>query len=276
MSSTGGFGVAGQGALVETTEAEILWGGDAAKGMAIWKSALIDGATRDASSTPTTLLQPGLVLAQLDADSKFTDYDPNAEDGSEVAVAILGTQMRAQDFDAADADRVFRVLVGGPVKAGQLNGLDDQARVQLGPRFIFDDDLIGSHNFLGLPWKHEQIITDTTLVAADAGKRIVCTTADCDVTLPALATNAGFAVEVLMAANFELIITSAEGGNIIAGGEVAADTFTLTVTGEQLGQRVRVEAIFVGTTPHWLLTFFESPGANAGTVLGTVAFAVGT
>jgi hypothetical protein len=273
MSSQGGFGIPGVAAIDRTTEAEILWGGDASKGLAVWKSGVIEGATRDAGATPTTILRPGLVLGQLDADSNYTDYDPDAEDGSEVATAILGTEMRSQDFNATDQDRVFRVLVKGLVKAGSLKGLDDQARVQLGPRFVFDDDLVGSHNYLGLPWKNEQVIADTVLTAADAGKRIVCTTADCDITLPAIATSQGFAVEVLRASDHELAIISAEGDNMIVGNDLSADSVTWTTASEQTGVRVKVEHIHVGTTPKWLLTYFEPV---LGTELGTVTFAIAT
>ena len=269
----GGWGVPGVGSALETTEQEILWGGQA-NNIAIWKSAIIEGATRDAGASPTTILRPGLLLGQLDSNSKFTDYDPDAVDGSEKATAILGNELRAQDFNATDADRVFRVLVAGPVKASRIQGLDLQARKQLAPRFIFDDDIIGKHNFnLGSPWVNEEIMGDTTLTSADHGKRLVATTADVDITLPALATNPGFTVEILRASDHELAIISAEGDNIIVGNDLSADSVTWTTASEQIGVRVQIEAIYVGTTPKWLLKYFEPV---LGTELATVTFAIAT
>ena len=251
----GGWGIPGSGTITETSESEILWGGDAGKGLAVWKSAVIQGETRDSGNTPTTLLRPGLVLGQLSADSHFTDYDPDASDGSEIATAILGTEIRAQDFNATDQDRVFRVLVAGPVKAAMLNGLDDQARVQLGPRFMFDDDLPGGHNFLGRALVSREVVTDTTLTAADNGKRIVCTTADCNITLPAIASNVGFKVEIVRASEHELVITSPEGNNILGPNDASATTATWTTATNQIGVVAQIEHIWVGTTTKWLLTY---------------------
>jgi len=111
------------------------------------------------------------------------------------------------------------------------------------------------------------------LTVADSGKRLVATTADSDVTLPAIATAQGFAVEVLRASDHELAIISAEGDNIIIGGDLSADSVTWTTAGEQIGVRVKVEHIYVGTTPKWLLTYFEPV---KGTEIGTITFAVAT
>jgi hypothetical protein len=269
----GGWGVPGVGSALETTEQEILWGGQA-NNIALWRSAIIEGATRDAGASPTTILRPGLLLGKLDADNKLTDYDPDAVDGSEKAYAILGNELRAQDFNATDADRVFRVLVAGPVKASRIQGLDDQARKQLGSRFIFDDDLIGGHNFLGAPWVNEEVTATATLTAADNGKRLVINGAAAVViTMPALATNPGFKVEMLVVADEDFTVTSAELDNIVVGNDLSADSVAWTTTGEQIGVRVQMEAIFIGTTPKWLLTYWEPV---LGTEIGTITFAIAT
>jgi hypothetical protein len=261
----------GLDAIDLTTTAELCWGGDATTGLHYWVSGVIDGATRDAGSTPTTILRPGLVMGRLDAGGKFTNYDPAAQDGSEVAVAILGTELRAQDFNASDTDRVFRVLVKGLVKASSLHGLDDQARVQLSPRFTFDDDLVTSQRFLGMPWKHEELTASRALVAADAGKRLVLTSADCTITMPPIHTSQGFAIEVLRASDHELKIRSYEGANMIFGNQLQGTSITWTEDGEQIGVRVRVEHIHVGNKQKWLTTYFEPV---KGTETTTITFAV--
>ena len=106
----GGFGQPGLGTIDQTTETEILFGGDAGKGMAIYRNAIISGTTRDAGNTPTTVLRGGLLLGVLTTNGQYTEYDPAATDGSEIAQAILPLELRAQDFNAVDAERVAPVL----------------------------------------------------------------------------------------------------------------------------------------------------------------------
>ena len=271
MTRAGGFGVGGVGSLTQTTETEILWGSDLGRLIVIRKSAVIDGATRDAGNTPTTVLRPGLILGKVTATGKYKEYDPDGSDGTQIAEAILPIELKATDFDANDADRHFGVIVGGLVRAGKLLLLDDQARTQMGTngRFLFDDDLINKQSFLGVPWTNEQAIADTTLVAADTGKRFVATTADVDFTLPAIAN--GLAFKFLRASEHEMAIISAEGDNLIVGNDLAADSLTFTTAGDQIGVQVFAEALYVGTTLKWLVTYDIPPlgtGVTAGVILG--------
>lgn len=51
-------------------------------------------------------LVPGAVVGQITADSKYTELDPDASDGSEVVAGVL---YAAVDASSADADGVFIV-----------------------------------------------------------------------------------------------------------------------------------------------------------------------
>ena len=70
MTRLGGFGAPGVGALLETTERELLWGGDTGKLVAIYKNGIVDGSTRDSGNSPTTVLRPGLLLGKVTSTGK--------------------------------------------------------------------------------------------------------------------------------------------------------------------------------------------------------------
>ena len=150
MTSLGGFGVPGVGALDQTYEQEVLWGGDNGKGLALFKSAVIDGAARDAGNTPTTVLRPGLLLGKVTATGKLKQWDNAALDGTETVYGVLLEQLRMTDEDGNNVDRVVRVLVWGPIKVGALliqgatfKGHADEsaARTELKAKnFMLDDE----------------------------------------------------------------------------------------------------------------------------------------
>lgn len=150
MPALGGFGSPGVGTLDQTFEAEILWGGDNSKGIALYKSAVIDGATRSAGNTPTTVLQPGLLLGKVTATGKLKQWDDGAGDGTETIAGILIEQLKMTDGDGNNADRVLRVLVWGAIKVGSLlvkgvafDGHADEAagRTELNAKnFMLDDE----------------------------------------------------------------------------------------------------------------------------------------
>ena len=125
--------------------------------------------------------------------------------------------------------------------------------------------------FLGPPLVNQEVTGDIALALTDHGKRLVCTTADCDVTLPAIATAHGFKIEVLRASDHELAIISAEGDNIIVGNDLSADSITWTTAGEQIGARAWVECITVGATEKWLLTVLKTPFSTDDFLANTVA-----
>ena len=198
----------------ETYEAEFRWG---SQFQGVFANALIDGATVDSGNSPTYELRPGLLLGQVISTGKYKQYSPTATDGSEVAAAILLEALRMQDFSGASVDRFYSVLVGGPVQASKILGLDLMARSQM-DKFIFDDifHLQGNHWF---PLKRFQTKTSTyTIVANDNFTMFDNTGATGTVvlTLPALANGYLFALRCAAAQVFRF--TSNEGSNVIGTG----------------------------------------------------------
>ena len=195
----------------ETYENEFRWG---PHGQGVFTNGLIDGNSTDSGSSPTTVLRPGLLLGQVTSTGKYKQYSPTATDGTEVATGVLLESLRMTDFSGTAIDRLYAVLVGGPVQASKLLNLDLQARQQM-DKFMFDDigGLPGNHWY---PWK--RFLTKTanyTIVASDnftmfdntgAGGTVV-------LTLPAIANGYMFGLTATVAQ--VLRFTSAEGSNVI-------------------------------------------------------------
>lgn len=198
----------------ETYENEFRWG---SQFQGVFANALIDGSTIDSGNTPTFELRPGLVLGQNISTGKWTNYSPTATNGSEVAAGVLLEGIRMQDFLNNATDRFYAILVGGPVQAAKLIGLDLHAR-QCMDKFIFDDSsgflsLPGNHWF---PWKRFQTKTaNYTVLATDNFTLFDNTGAagEVDLTLPAIANGYCFALKAAVAQTFKFI--SNEGSNII-------------------------------------------------------------
>lgn len=260
----GGWSIPGTGAGFETFESEILWGADQARSSVIWQGARISGASRDAGSSPTTLLRPGLLMGKLDASGKFEEWDADASDGTQNVAGILDIEMKATDYGGVDTDRVFRMMVArGEVKARKLfiQGLafighaDEMlARQQLaGGGFVFDDDPMGyliGGSLAGA--SRSATVTGTTdaLTAAESGTTLFYNNAaSVTVTLPTL--KPGLSFKLIRTADEEFIVASAEGDNIIAGNDLSADSVTFTTAGEHIGATINVQAIYMGTTLKW-------------------------
>jgi hypothetical protein len=199
----------------ETYEAEFRWG---SQFQGVFANALIDGASLDTGNTPTFELRPGLLLGQNITTGKYKPYSPTATDGTEVASAVLIEGLRMQDFSGNNVDRFYAVLVGGPVQASKILGLDGNAK-QAMDKFIFDTsssfiDLPGAHWF---PWRRQiNKIANYTVLATDnftlfdnagAGGEV-------DLTLPAIANGYCFGLRCQAASVFKFI--SNEGSNIVA------------------------------------------------------------
>lgn len=195
----------------ETYEAEFRWG---SQWQGVFANGLIDGSTVDSGNTPTYELRPGLLLGQVISTGKYKQYNPVATDGSEVASALLIEALRMQDFNGNNVDRFYAVLVGGPVQASKILGLDLQARQQM-DKFSFDDigGIPGNHWF---PWKRQINKTaNYSIVAADNFTLFDNTgaTGEVDLTLPAIANGYFFALRAQVAQTFKFI--SNEGTNVV-------------------------------------------------------------
>lgn len=205
----------GMTAARETYEQEFRWGSEF---QGVFASALIDGTTIDSGNTPTFELRPGLLLGQSITTGKYKSYNPTATDGTEVASAVLLEGIRMLDFSNIATDRFYAVLVGGPVQASKLLGLDNNAKQQM-DKFIFDTsssfiDMPGAHWF---PWKRQINKTaNYTILATDNFTLFDNTAAsgEVDLTLPPIANGYYFALRAQAAQTFKFI--SNETGNIVS------------------------------------------------------------
>jgi hypothetical protein len=281
MTALGGFAKPGQGAGVFTTEREIVAQGFE-QNRALFKSAIISGATRDAGNSPTTVLRPGLLLGRLDSGSEYEEWDADAADGTQNIGAILWKELRAQDFDATNTDRAFTVLVGGtPMIAANLLiqgaafiGHADEflARRQLrNAGFWLDDDPFGYLAGMGGRVSHETATTDTLTASQNGMTLFYNNAASVTVTLPAI--KPGLEFELVRVGDEEMVVVSAEGDNVIVGNDLSADGMTVTTASEHLGARFRVRSVYVSTTLKWLI---EGPISPFGTGVATQTYAINT
>ena len=219
----------------ETYEAEFRWG---SQFQGVISGALIDGASIDSGNSPTYELRPGLLLGQVIATGKFKTYSPTASDGTEVAAGVLMEALRMQDFIGNNVDRFYGVLVGGPVQASKIIGLDLNARQQM-DKFIFDDifNINGNHWF---GWR--RFVTKTanyTILATDNFTLFDNTGAsgEVDLTLPAIANGYQFGLKCIVGQVFKFI--SNEGSNVV--GTTASQT-NASVTAIGGGLRIYTNA----------------------------------
>ncbi len=242
--------IPGLQAVAETYESEFRWG---ATGLGILAIGYINPNTVDSGNTPTYELRPGLLLGRQFATNQFTNYTPGATDGSEVATAILITALRMQDFQGVNQPKFYGVLVGGPVQASKILGLDGQARGQMSAHFQFDDDYPGAFY---VPWKRQ--ITKTaayTILPSDNGTIFDNTGAGGSVaiTLPPIANGYVFGFRVIAAQT--IVITSAEGGNIVLDNNASGNTATIA---GRIGSGAVVYSNPGGTK--WLVANYGSQG----------------
>lgn len=278
----GGWGIAGVGAERTVSESEILWGADQARNAALWKSAIISGASRDAGNTPTTVLRPGLLMAKVTSTGEYEEWDADASDGTQDILGILDSELRAQDYDATNQDRMFRMLVArAPIKASQLliqgsalvGHVDEYlARRQLvAAGFVFDDDPMGYKAGRGA---RVATVTGTTdaLTADENGTTLFYSNAaSVTVTLPA--AKPGLEYELVRAADEEFIVVSPTADDVIVGNDLTADGVTVTTAGEQIGVRWRVRSVYFGTAIRWLI---EGPLCPFGVGTATPTYSIQT
>lgn len=244
----------------ETYEAEFRWGSE---WQGVFANGVIDGASTDSGNTPSYELRPGLLLGQVLSTGKYKPYSPTATDGTDVAAAILIEALRMQDFSGNNVDRFYAVLVGGPVQASKVLGLDLQARQQM-DKFIFDDlfNLPGNHWF---PWKrfisktaaYSLLATDNFTLFDNVGAAGAVT-----FTLPPIANGYMFGFRVQ--ANQNITVASAEGANVVAFNNASANSVTFSTASQLIGGMV-----YVYSNPGATKWIVEN--ASAGTNTITVA-----
>lgn len=267
MSGMGGWGVPGIGADRTVAESEILWGSDQARNAVLWKGMVISGAARDAGNSPTTVLRPGLLMGVVTTTGELEEWDADASDGTENLAAILDTELRAQDFDATNQDRVFRAIVSRAalkvrsllIQGSALVGHADEylARRQLRyAGFVLDDDPFGYK--AGQPRFATVTGASDTLTADENGTTLFYSNAGAvAVTLPAI--QPGLEFTVIRTADEELVVSSAAGDDIIVGHDLSADSVTFTTGGQQIGTNLRFRSAYVGGTLKWIAEVVQIP-----------------
>lgn len=278
----GGWGVPGVGSERTTVEREILWGADQARNGALWKSVIISGAARDAGASPTTVLRPGLLMGSLASNGKYEEWDADAADGTQELRGVLDTEIRAQDYDATNQDRAFRLLVArAPLKAKQLLiqgaafvGHADEylaRRALFAAGFVLDDDPFGYLAGQGNRVEHVTGTTDALTASQNGMTLFYNNAASVTSTLPAI--QPGLSFDLIRVGDEEFIVASAEGDNIVVGNDLSADSITFTTASEHIGAGVRVRSVYVNTTLKWLMEVIPTP---LGVGLDAWTYALGT
>lgn len=283
MSGQGGWAKPGVGSEITLTESEILWGADQARNAALWKSVVISGTARDDAHTNFThILRPGLLLGKLDSGGEYEEWDADVATGAQNIAGVLDAELRATDFNAANVDRVFRLLVArAPLKARKLliqgaafvGHVDEYlARMQLHQAgFVLDDDPLGYLSGLVDRYALVTGTTDTLTEAENGTTLFYNNAASVTVTLPA--AKPGLRYELCRAGDEEFIFVSPTADNVIVGNDLSADGVTVTTASEHLGVRWRLRSVYVGTTVKWLV---EGPLCPFGTGLNTPTYAINT
>lgn len=237
--------------ISESEEREILLNAKNRELLLIEKAVALDSAAVDAGNTPTTTLRAGLVLGIIASSGKYTVYDSDGTDGSQIAVAVLPKMLNMLGTAGVVEDKSTRVITRANLKYSQLPNIDAAAArslIQLG--FVFD----APAGAQALP-THRGVVTkaaDYTVVAADNGVLFVATAA-VNFTLPTKAH--GLTFEFLQTADANMVITSAgSADDIIVDGDAGADTITYSTASHKIGSRCRVQCIYVGANLRWIVT----------------------
>lgn len=256
----GGFGIPGMGSLELSTPRELLWGGDNRQIQALWINAQISGAARDDGNDPVTVLRGGLVLGKITASGKMIEWIPTATDGSQNIAGILDvSNLKAQDYNATNADRWLRVLVRGPVVASQIL-LDGTAftssayefiarRQMVQSGFIFDDDPFG---ILAGKGRAPSYKTTSWSVSEDDNGTVfyVGGTAGLVATLPAI--KAGLEFKFVGVADVNWQVKSAEGDNIVVLNDASADAINFITGSNKIGAVAFLRSDYVNGTLKWI------------------------
>lgn len=249
----------GISAIVESYENKIQWG--PAYNL-MWFSAQIYSGAVDSTNSPTWRLRPGLVMGVITSTGQWTNYSATATDGSQVAQGVLAYGLRMQDvLTGSNVSKFYAMCVGGRVIGANLIGLDLQARQQMSPRFVFDDNLIGNHWF---PFARQVSKSgDYTVVAADNFTVFdnVGAGAGVTFTLPTLANGYMFGFRAI--ADFSVTVASAEGDNIVAYNDASADSLAFSTGGQIIGGGLM---LFSNPGATKWIAVNQSAGANTITV----------
>lgn len=270
----GGWGTPGVGSERTVTESELLWGADQARNAALWKSAVFSGAARDDGNTPTTLLRPGMIIGKITSGGEYAEFDSAATDGTQNFAGVLDSELRAQDFDGTNQDRVFRLLVArAPIKARKLliegaafiGHADEYSlrRAMVAAGFIFDDDPQGY--LAGIQERTVAKAANYTVLESDNGTLFTNSgaAAKIEFTLPAI--KKGLRYSFYSVDNDGIEVLAATADTIVTHNDAAADSIDLATTGRNIGGRIDIQANVDGTL--WLATPYVWNIADDGSTI---------
>ena len=205
----------------------------------------INPNTIDVGNSPTWVLRRGLVLGLIGSTQQWTAYNATNVDGSQVARGVLMLNRRMQDLVGNTRSMQSPIMVGGPIIAANLIGLDYQARQQMRGEFIFDDVFGSSYAY---PWlsvlaktaNYAMAITDNNTCFTNAGA-----TGAVNLTLPPIQN--GLCVGVFAVAAQNLTVTSNEGGNIVCPNDAVGNSVAFMTGGDIIGGSLRFWSNPAGT-----------------------------
>ncbi len=274
---SGGHGEPGVGTLEATTEVEPIWAAHLQN--VITQGGNYSDTIRDTGQTPTTDIRAGMLLGALSADNKLTEWDPAATDGSQFLEGMLPVSIQAISLSGTAAPRVVSRIVQAQIKADwvlilgvalQTSIWEFTARRALSQAgWILDDDpqgrLAGNGNIV----QDVAGTTHTPTEAENGQKFFYYNAASVTVTLPAI--KAGLIYDFVRAADEEFIVASAEGGNVIVGDSLTADSITFTTANEHVGAWVKAEAVYTNAVLKW---HFQLPQIPFGTDGAGLTYAI--
>ncbi|WP_425616261.1 head decoration protein [Anatilimnocola sp. NA78] len=238
-----GFDVA-----IESDQAQVTWSGRHGQDQIVTQRVMLASESVDGGNTPETTLRGGTVLALRDSDGQAVVYDPDANDGSQIAVGVL-EQHQDMLVNGVATDRFTQLIVHGLLREAELHNLDPRARQQLASRMLFDRKPASTAPLLS-PRGVYRKSTNYTLTAADSGLMFLATGAAV-FTLPTKAN--GLAFRITQTADNDLTIGGSS--DLIHKGNAAASSVTFSTASQKIGSQVLVECVYTnGGTLKWLVT----------------------
>ena len=114
---------------------------------------VIDKSARHAGRNPTTTLRKGLALGKITATGKYTGYDPDGSDGTEIARGILPFDIDLLDPNATAQDSRQSGMVVGcwyvPAKVTDEDGASVTATVEAQRNLFGLDGSAGTESITG-------------------------------------------------------------------------------------------------------------------------------
>ncbi len=250
MSDFTSGNVPGVGTQQDSEDTQVWWAGRHGQDLIATKKVTLESAAADSGNTPTTTLRGGNVLALVDSTGKALTYDPDANDGRQIAMGIL-EKHQSMLVDGTATDRFTQMLVHGFLKQGELVGLDPRAKQQLAGRFVFDRDLSASLGVLMHPRGIYRKAANYVVTAADNGLLFLASAA-VSFTLPTKQN--GLAFRFFQTANADLTITTS-GSDIIHKNSAAASSVAFSTASQKIGSHALVECVYTDTdTLAWIVS----------------------